>query len=115
MAKPSKDRRSLPRHRAIATAWLSSQQDPTGITLEGELLNVSFRGAALRIANEVPVGDSVHITFHPSDQSTIRVFASVRHVNTEPDGAFCVGCQFARDLSAAELVALTASEAAALN
>ncbi len=89
--------------QAQAVYQLVSEEEPTSPWNSAEILNISGGGIALKVRQELAVGDLLSIELRRDGMASIAALASVVRTTVESHGEHHVGCTFIHELPEEQL------------
>lgn len=97
------DRRGAERHTTDGEALARQLDAANGIFWGAVIRDISSTGIGLRICYPFHAGTYLAIDIHGPNGLTHGLLARVVHAHDQADGAWHVGCEFVKPLSASEL------------
>jgi hypothetical protein len=89
---------------SLATSYLT---DDHAAPLSAKIINSSAGGLGLLVDREIPQGSLLNVELpRPQGRAARSVLVRVVHVRGKPGGYWILGCAFAKELAAAELLAV---------
>jgi hypothetical protein len=103
----AEDSRTWMRFPCEVKALCQVVADPEAEPWPVQVMNLSPTGIGLLVGRAIDTGTLLSLELQgPTEQEAHTILACVVHVTVQPDGQWALGCNFIRELSEAELLAL---------